>query len=520
MDFKNFVEKLDMNMSSSYIFEEFLIELLDIHIQEQNKIFISNPHNIFKAESQQSENNRFYDKVVNNFDVFAPEGFDKYIGPTAIEIKMIKNSSSLKLLINKTVKNIIMINTLNSEKPIQNLIIIISKQLSNDAKKHLEQSIKQSLVNLYIWDVSDVQKILNKHKKFKFETKFSKMLGNQISNIEQTYIVETDSTRNQRIADLKEQFNSDNLVLFLGAGISLDAGIPTWNNLMSNLMVNLLDELINSDNETDDEIKLSPFEKEILIKEIQMKNGSSPLQLVRFIRNSLNEKFQDKLKEILYENCKNESSILESIANLSVPLRHGVGIQGIVTYNFDDLIEKQLISKKVINFRSVFQEANMPLRNELGIFHVHGYLPEDTSAENELADDVKIQKNTLVFSEEKYHELLLDEYHWANLVQLNYFRERTCLFIGVSMTDPNVRRLLEIAKRKQSDVDQCNHYIILKRDSFSETNESADINKENIIKFSNAYHALKEVELKELGLNIIWVKEHSEIPSLLDSLRA
>ncbi|WP_412778524.1 SIR2 family protein [Exiguobacterium chiriqhucha] len=44
-----------------------------------------------------------------------------------------------------------------------------------------------------------------------------------------------------------------------------------------------------------------------------------------------------------------------------------------VTYNFDDLIEYNLEKRKVINYRSVFQEADMPSKNELGIYHVHGF---------------------------------------------------------------------------------------------------------------------------------------------------
>ncbi|MEJ6529168.1 SIR2 family protein [Exiguobacterium sp. USCH10] len=517
MNIQNFLDKLDTDVYSGYLYEEFMIELLNLHISSQQKEFIVNRYIDSEQSSKEPENIKYYDKVVSGLDGFAPDGFDSFEGKTAIEIKLIKNISSLKYIVRRTIEKIDTVNSLYPDESIKNLIIIVSKGLSLATKMRMRTSVEKSILNVVIWDIDDVQKILDNHKDFKFEPRFSTVLRNQALDIKHTYSVQKDSVRERKIEELRDQFNKDNLVLFLGAGVSLDAGIPTWNNLMTNLLVSLLDEIISDESEPHKHIRLSLDEKKKLIKDIQSKNGSSPLQLVRFIRNGLNEKFQDRLKEVLYENCEKEgkkSAILESIANLSVPLRHGVGIQGIVTYNFDSLIEEQLKSKSVINFRPVFQEANMPLRNELGIFHVHGYLPRDTSTENELASDVKIQKNTLVFSEEEYHELLLDGYNWANLVQLNYFRERTCLFIGVSMTDPNVRRLLEIAKRKQSDVEQSNHFIILKRDVFSEESENS-----NMTKFSNVYHALKEAEFKELGLNVIWVKEHNEIPGLLDSLR-
>ncbi|MES9750767.1 SIR2 family protein [Bacillus wiedmannii] len=161
----------------------------------------------------------------------------------------------------------------------------------------------------------------------------------------------------------------------------------------------------------------------------------------------------------------------------------------------------------------------MPSKNELGIYHVHGFSPRNPVEYDGLEDKQKEKESLLLFSEEEYHQLMLDSYHWVNLVQLNYFREHTCLFIGMSMTDPNVRRLLEIAKQKQPEQDVCKHYIILQRDSFNNIFKKEDINKENIKKFAMVHQKLKEAALCELGLNVIWLDNHDEIPNLLDELR-
>jgi SIR2-like domain len=34
-------------------------------------------------------------------------------------------------------------------------------------------------------------------------------------------------------------------------------------------------------------------------------------------------------------------------------------------------------------------------------------------------------------------------YSWANLVQMSLLLSQSCLFVGVSLTDPNIRRLLD-----------------------------------------------------------------------------
>src|SRR5690606_21315200 len=93
-------------------------------------------------------------------------------------------------------------------------------------------------------------------------------------------------------------------------------------------------------------------------------------------------------------------------------------------------------------------------RDELSIYHVHGFLPRDRSGYDGL------EKSTLVFSEEGYHELFTDPYHWSNLVQLNLLRETRVLMIGLSLTDPNLRRLLEIAGRRNGPG---RHYAFLRR---------------------------------------------------------
>ena len=155
--------------------------------------------------------------------------------------------------------------------------------------------------------------------------------------------------------------------------------------------------------------------------------------------------FEELVSQILYKKAVDTSGLLEEIGQLCVPNRGKWGIRAIINYNFDDLIEKNLKRLRV-KHQSIYSEGMIPDSGELGIYHVHGFLPQDKKGYDNLA------KSLLVFSEEGYHKLMLEPYNWANITQLNYMTNNTCVFIGLSMTDPNMRRLLEIAAQKRGDI--------------------------------------------------------------------
>lgn len=139
---------------------------------------------------------------------------------------------------------------------------------------------------------------------------------------------------------------------------------------------------------------------------------------------------------------------------------------------------------------------------------MHGYLPQE--------DDATFDSNSaLVFSEEDYHELYRDVYSWSNLTQLNAFRETTCLFIGCSLEDPNLRRLLDVYRRS---CDEPRHYAILKRKTLRET---ADIQKRfpgRLDEYREIDNNIRDHYFESIGINVIWVDNFDEIPSVLNQI--
>lgn len=198
-----------------------------------------------------------------------------------------------------------------------------------------------------------------------------------------------------------------------------------------------------------------------------------------------------------------------------MPRRTGAKVRTVITYNFDDLIERQLLENS-IQHHSIYTDNEAFDPEELPVYHVHGFLPEDSK------NYERLDKSTLVFSEEGYHQIYSDAYHWSNLVQLANLRDNSCVMVGLSMTDPNLRRLLDISAR---NLDRPKHYAFMRRmtlETFAYSQKDKDGNKQQFIdniegaeQFLNRHHKLNEEIMKELGVSIIWFNDFADIPSLL-----
>lgn len=246
----------------------------------------------------------------------------------------------------------------------------------------------------------------------------------------------------------------------------------------------------------------------------------------RYLRKGLSKR-EDEAKDFIHTVTQNlyklrdtsfkvDSRLIKSIAAMCLPRRTGAKVRSVITYNFDDLLERQLTGNS-IHHCSIYSENESYDPDELPIYHVHGFLPEKRKEYHGL------DKSTLVFSEEGYHYIYSDSYHWSNLVQMNSFRESNCLMIGLSMTDPNLRRLLDISSK---NLETSKHYAFMKRLSNEEFSFSKVDNKktQKIDNFKAAqtflerHHTLNEELMKELGVTIIWYESYDEIPKIIENL--
>jgi len=92
--------------------------------------------------------------------------------------------------------------------------------------------------------------------------------------------------------------------------------------------------------------------------------------------------------------------------------------------------------------------------------------------------------------------------------------------VGLSLTDPNLRRLLEISAKS---IDKPKHFAFMKRityESFSTDGDKSAVRAPSALvkRFLDRHHKLNEGVMRELGVNIIWYEQYEEIPTLLQSI--
>lgn len=484
-----------------FSFETFALHLVKEHIESQHKKFSLLDHRFGSLG-----------------DAVAPNGFDDFEGRTLIEVKFSLLPS--RMLVDQLAYRL---SKTREVQDVRNLLLIVYRPVDERAATMIVSQMQAVHADLrvVIWGTPKLKQLADL-----YPDRAQSIAGNLFSlGLETAVNTPTgnwESERDERLATLKAGFETGQFSLFLGAGVSASAGMPDWNTLLNSLFVNYLtNEFNHNSNISDADIKQ-------IVNRLGEIDAPSALMAARYLRKGLageasdSSNFAETITKNLYKlrdkRRKFNSELVVSISTLCIPRRTGAKVDSVVTYNFDDLLERQL-SASSIQLRSIYSESDAHDPDELPIYHVHGFLPE-TSDNYEGLD-----KSTLVFSEEGYHQIYGDAYHWSNLVQLSKLRANTCLMIGLSMTDPNLRRLLEISTRNN---DTPRHFAFMQRINLERFVSETDLktakkktlvkNKKAAQQFLDRHHSLNEQIMRELGVSVIWFKDFEEVPELLQKI--
>lgn len=272
--------------------------------------------------------------------------------------------------------------------------------------------------------------------------------------------------REERLDTLRNELRYAPNTLMVGAGLSCSLGCDDWKSLL------------------DDLAKRLKFETSVY-EDIAADSDHNNLLFARYLKSiakAKKKRMVTNLRPILYKNGISSSSpFLDAV----VALIKNKLFKEVITYNFDNYLEAALTANGIQNKSLDCQSRS--IKNYLPVLHVHGMIhPTD-----------KTYDKNVVLSEDEYHDLYRDSYHWANVAQLYALTHTTCVFVGLSMKDPSLRRLLDIASKQGSG--NIEHYAFLRRDEYNNHREAEEI-------------------FSQMGVGIIWCESKEDIAVQIEKL--
>jgi hypothetical protein len=295
-------------------------------------------------------------------------------------------------------------------------------------------------------------------------------------------------TRNiAHLLELQVLWKGERLSVVAGAGVGVVAGMPTW----ADLLRTLLSEFVTKTYSFRDSA-----ETDALIDELQQRLANqSPLIYAQFVRSQFDEDdFIELLHGALYPPLRpiTQSPICKAIARLAHHLNC------VLTFNYDSLIEDALSSEGFAN-TPVFEAAGWSSVDGLPVYHPHGYLPRHRETGKQYR---------VILAESDYHTQYHSPNIWSNIAISRVLLESTCLFVGTSLEDPNLRRLIDASHREQPAK---KHYILAKSPVAKDHNLRSPVAQAILEVFAASY--------QQLGVTPVWFDNFDEIPSIIDSIR-
>lgn len=260
--------------------------------------------------------------------------------------------------------------------------------------------------------------------------------------------------------------------LVMGAGINKDYGAKDWQGLIS-----ALSESYYGEKKKNAEEMKHYVGQELFTSPSLMKQGGDDLY------KQLNHELYEFKEARSFSDP--DSTLYKCVDFLSA--HKGTSV---ITYNYDTNLE-YLLRKRGLLYCTIYDDTSFVTKEGVAsIYHVHGLLPYGRYDQERFT-------SSLVFGESDYFSLYNNPYSWNIAKQLHDFKFNACLFIGISLTDPDMKRLLELA---------CNYlkfnFIFMKKEKGFSPSVFRDI---------SAYFF-------SFDLIVVWVDEYEDIGKWLAEL--
>lgn len=331
-----------------------------------------------------------------------------------------------------------------------------------------------------------------------------------------------DAASSRQLEALRARYGNEGIVLAVGAGLSFASGLPDWAEILRRLA-----ERCDPGKGSATFLQLRADGYTLpAIAAILEASSRSPKVFTDWLRDSLYSDFQtyyptgvnDENRSRFIETVKRNTT-LAAVARLCVrststenafvrnPLIHAV-----INFNFDAVFREYVRARYGPGLlRTVERPSKRMMPDRIPVYHMHGYLHFD---QKRFHDPEEEAPDVRVFTEQEYFDFFNRPTSIYNYTFLHLLREYSCVFIGLSLKDDNIRRLLHYSRTERQESDRREgrsraeaerrsrrHFALLRRGKEPGIDE------------------LAEKSLRRLGVRVVWFREFDAIPDILDSLR-
>lgn len=225
------------------------------------------------------------------------------------------------------------------------------------------------------------------------------------------------------------------LNIFIGSGISIDSGIPSWNGL--------IDEFLNMAKNIRfvDPIDKAKVEQ-IYIDAAQRQHDGrfSPIEIATVLKSTLKNAKEISIPQSqAYMEYKNW---IGKIFGSKTPNQKHKDIVStdykyILTSNYDDLLQAAAydmnyleLSSQTFDYGSQTEIIRKVNNAESAIIHVHGMVN-------------KLNIDDLIFTKEDYNRMILKQFPGFSFALRMLFTRYSTLFVGYGASDPHLEEVLE-----------------------------------------------------------------------------
>ncbi|MGY4304208.1 hypothetical protein ACVIJ6_001451 [Bradyrhizobium sp. USDA 4369] len=250
----------------------------------------------------------------------------------------------------------------------------------------------------------------------------------------------------------------ERLGLVLGAGVSFDAKVPLWGELVRRLAeaAGLSEQILF-------EHQKARF-PETFLAEILYRHhhADHPKSADRFHEYRVNSAWKQKIRQCLYRDIRDktfeqiakEHPYLKGLASLVCKSRFAV------TLNFDDIVDQAVSAHveeilnavpntSIANPEIIFHPKVETRKHAPVIYHINGSLPHDQPRRSSAK---------VVLTEDAFADVMLSPNSYNAEYVINQFAVRTFVLLGLSLSDNSLKNILRSsAKRNPAN----HHFIVL-----------------------------------------------------------